>query len=67
MGIPYVTGSPPNVWVQTPDGKAQPQQITHFTDDRQILDIAWSRDGMRLAVARATRTRDIVLIKGLKK
>jgi Tol biopolymer transport system component len=66
-GIPYVTGSPPNVWVQMPGSNAKPRQITHFTDDREIADIAWSRDGTRLAVARATRTRDIVLIKGLKK
>ena len=43
------------------------RQITHFTDDREILDVAWSRDGTRLAVARATQTRDVVLIKGLKK
>jgi Tol biopolymer transport system component len=68
-GIPYATGSPANVWVQMLDSNAKPRQrqITHFTDDRQILDIAWSRDGTRLAVARATETRDIVLIKGLKK
>jgi hypothetical protein len=66
MGIPYVTGSPENVWVQMLDSKAT-RQITHFPDDRQILDVAWSRDGTRLAVARATLTRDIVLIKGLKK
>ena len=67
-GIPYVTGSPANVWVWMLDTNAQPRerQITHFTDDRQILDVAWSRDGTRLAVARATQTRDIVLIKGLK-
>jgi hypothetical protein len=67
MGIPYVTGSPANVWVWKPDGKTQPRQITHFPDDREIADVAWSRDGTRLAVARATQTRDIVLIKGLKK
>jgi Tol biopolymer transport system component len=68
-GIPYVSGSPANVWVQLLDSNAKPQrrQITHFLDDRQILDVAWSRDGMRLAVARGTETRDIVLIKGLKK
>ena len=68
-GIPYVTGSPANVWVWMFDSNGQPRQrqITHFTDDRQILDVAWSRDGTRLAVARATQTRDIVLIKGLKK
>ena len=67
MGIPYVTGSPENVWVWKPGSKEPLRQITHFTDDREIADIAWSRDGTRLAVARATRTRDIVLIKGLKK
>jgi hypothetical protein len=66
MGIPYVTGSPANVWVRMPSSKAKPHQITNFTDDREILDVAWSRDGTRLAVARATRTRDIVLIKGLQ-
>jgi Tol biopolymer transport system component len=66
-GIPYVTGSPANVWVQELDSNAKPRQITNFTDDRQILDVAWSRDGTRLAVARATQTRDIVMIKGLKK
>jgi Tol biopolymer transport system component len=55
MGIPYVTGSPANVWVRMPSSKAKPHQITNFTDDREILD-----------VARATRTRDIVLIKGLQ-
>jgi dipeptidyl aminopeptidase/acylaminoacyl peptidase len=66
-GIPYVTGSPANVWVRMLDGKAPAQRITHFTDDREILDVAWSRDGTRLAVARATQTRDVVLIKGLKK
>jgi Tol biopolymer transport system component/tRNA A-37 threonylcarbamoyl transferase component Bud32 len=66
-GIPYVTGSPPNVWIRMLDSNAKPSQITNFTDNRQILDVAWSRDGTRLAVARATETRDIVLIKGLKK
>jgi Tol biopolymer transport system component len=66
-GIPYVTGSPANVWVQMLGSKEPPSKITQFTDDRQILDVAWSRDGTRLAVARATQTRDIVLIKGLKK
>ena len=43
----------------------QPRQLTHFTD-RTVANFAWSRDGARLAVARATVTNDIVLFKGLK-
>jgi Tol biopolymer transport system component len=53
-----------NVWLQPVDGGA-PRQLTQFTD-RTISDFAWSRD-MRLAVARATITNDIVLFKGLKR
>jgi hypothetical protein len=48
------------------DGKP-PRQLTHFTDDRQIADAAWSRDGKRLAIARTTTTTDIVLFRGLKR
>ena len=44
-----------------------PRQLTHFSDNRQIADFAWSRDGKRLAIARATVTNDIVLIKGLRR
>jgi hypothetical protein len=36
-----------------------------FADGRAILDFAWSRDGTRLAVARAKTTTDIVLFRGL--
>jgi hypothetical protein len=50
--------------VQPLDGGA-PRQLTHFAD-RTIADFAWSRDGTRLAVARATVTNDIVLFKGLR-
>jgi serine/threonine protein kinase/Tol biopolymer transport system component len=53
-----------NLWVQPLDGKP-PSQLTHFTDGRTIDNFAWSRDGMRLAIARATVTNDIVLFKGL--
>jgi Tol biopolymer transport system component len=66
QGITYVTGTPPNLWVHPLDGKA-PRQLTHFTDDRTIADIAWSHDGQRLAIARTTTTNDIVLFKGLKR
>ena len=31
-----------------------------------VADFAWSRDGTRLAIARATVTNDIVLFKGLR-
>jgi serine/threonine protein kinase/Tol biopolymer transport system component len=55
-----------NLWVQPLDGSA-PHQLTHFTDDRVIADFAWSRDGKRLAIARATETNDIVLFKGLRR
>jgi Tol biopolymer transport system component len=65
-GFLYVTGTPENLWVESLDGKP-PRQLTHFTDDRQIADAAWSRDGTRLAIARTTQTTDIVLFRGLKR
>jgi Tol biopolymer transport system component len=65
-GFLYVTGTPQNLWVESLDGKP-PRQLTHFTDDRQIADAAWSRDGKRLAIARTTTTTDIVLFRGLKR
>jgi Tol biopolymer transport system component len=65
-GFLYVTGTPQNLWVESLDGKPA-RQLTHFTDDRQIADAAWSRDGKRLAIARATTTADIVLFRGLKR
>jgi Tol biopolymer transport system component len=61
-----VTGTPRNLWVESLDGKP-PRQLTHFSDDRQLADAAWSRDGKRLAIARTTQTADIVLFKGLKR
>jgi hypothetical protein len=51
--------------VQPIDGSPR-RQLTHFTDNRTITDFAWSRDGKRLAIARATVTNDIVLFKGLR-
>ncbi len=65
-GFLYVTGTPRNLWVESLDGKPA-RQLTHFIDDRQIADAAWSRDGARLAIARTTTTTDIVLIRGLKR
>jgi hypothetical protein len=57
--------SQPNLWVQPVSG-APPHQLSHFADGRAILDFAWSRDGTRLAVARAKTTTDIVLFRGLR-
>jgi Tol biopolymer transport system component len=65
-GIAFIdaaTGS--NVWVQPLDGSS-PRQLTHFAD-RTITDFAWSRDGKRLAISRATTANNIVLFKGLKR
>src|SRR5262249_41461039 len=65
--IAYVdSNSPSNVWVLPHDGNP-PRQLTHFTDDRMIADIAWSNDGKRLAIVREAVTNDIVLFTGLKK
>jgi Tol biopolymer transport system component len=65
-GFLYVTGTPQNLWVEPLDGKPS-RQLTHFTDDRQIADAAWSHDGKRFAIARTTQTSDIVVFKGLKR
>ncbi|HEX5109890.1 MAG TPA: protein kinase [Vicinamibacterales bacterium] len=58
--------SKPNIWLQ-PLNDSAPYQLTHFTDGRQIPDFAWSRDGNRLAILRATSTTDIVLFKRLRR
>jgi hypothetical protein len=47
------------------DGSAR--QLTHFAEDGEIADAAWSRDGERLAIARSTNTAAIVLFRGLKR
>jgi len=66
-GIAYVDDATrSNIWVQPIDG-GPAQQLTRFTDGRLIDDYAWSPDGKRLAIARATVSNDIVLFKGLKK
>jgi Tol biopolymer transport system component len=64
QGFAYVDSSGMNVWVQPFKGGA-PRQVTQFTD-RTIMALAYSRDGKRLAIARAMVTSDIVLLKGLK-
>jgi Tol biopolymer transport system component len=63
--IAYVSpATPSNIWRQPLDG-TPPRQLTHLTD-RIISDFTWSRDGSRLALARATVVNDIVLFKGLE-
>ena len=59
-GIAYFSGS--NIWSQPIKGGPR-RQITHFDATRLIANFAWSRDGKRLAVARATVTNDVVLLK----
>jgi Tol biopolymer transport system component len=55
-----------DLWSQPLDGGAA-RQVTHFAaDGRQIWDFAWSADGQRLAVARATQSNNIVLFRGLR-
>ena len=64
--IAYLSSATPsNIWLQALDGTA-PRQLTHLTDGT-ISDFAWSGDGSRLAMARATVINDIVLFKGLKR
>jgi outer membrane protein assembly factor BamB len=65
-GIAYVGPGPqPNIWVQPLVRGAQPVPFTKFTDDREIIDFAWSRDGEHLAITRVRKTTDIVLFKNL--
>jgi Tol biopolymer transport system component len=63
--IAYVDVNRTNIWALPVDA-GTPYQITRFTD-RSIAGYAWSRDGKRLAVVRATITNDIVLFKGLRR
>jgi Tol biopolymer transport system component len=56
--------TPSNIWLQPLDGTPA-RQLTQLADGT-LTDFAWSSDGSRLAMARATMTNDIVLFKGLK-
>jgi hypothetical protein len=64
QGFAFVDSSGMNVWVQ-PFSGGVPRQVTQFTD-RTIMALAYSRDGKRLAIARAAITSDVVLLKGVK-
>jgi len=67
QGLAYVDPvTQTDLWIQPIDGGA-PRRLTQFEDDaRVIADFAWSADGSRLAVARATQTNDIILFRGLQ-
>ena len=45
-----------NLWEQRLDASA-PRQLTHFSDGKTIGHYAWSRDGRRLAMSRATQSK----------
>ena len=63
--IAYYDLATRNIWIQPLDGSA-PSQLTHFADDHEIADFAWSHDGKRLAISRVSVSNDIVLFRGLK-
>jgi serine/threonine protein kinase/Tol biopolymer transport system component len=64
LGLSYADAAQTNIWVQ-PIAGGTPRQLTHFID-RRIVGYAWSHDGKRLALARATTTSDVVMLKGVK-
>jgi Tol biopolymer transport system component len=53
-----------NIWARPLDG-GPPRQLTYFKSDLTFF-FAWSRDGKQLALARGTRTSDVVLITDFK-
>jgi hypothetical protein len=56
-----------DIWIQ-PVGGGPARQFTHFPmDGKQIWGLAWSTDGRRLAVGRASITNNIVLLRGLNR
>jgi dipeptidyl aminopeptidase/acylaminoacyl peptidase len=65
-GVAFIDAAGSNIWIQALDGRSS-HQVTHFDDGRRIADFAWSRDGSRLAIARASTSTDIVLFKGLRR
>ena len=50
-----------NIWAQPIDGSPK-RQLTNFKADL-IFNYAWSRDGKKLALARGSKTSDVVLIR----
>jgi Tol biopolymer transport system component len=62
--LSFIDATETNVWMQPISG-GPPRQITQFTDGRTLGHYAWSADGKRLAVSRASFSSDIVLFTGL--
>ena len=52
------------VWGSAPRDGSDPTQLTHYSDDKFIVDFAWSYDGTQLAIARATIVNDVVVFSG---
>ena len=65
-GIPFVNtlGTTSNVWTQPLEG-ARPTALTAFKEF-QIARFALNAEGTRLAVARGSRNRNVVLIKNIR-
>lgn len=65
-GILFVNkfGTTSNIWTQPIDG-AKPTPLTDFKEF-QIANFALNAGGNRLAIARGSRNRDVVLIKNLR-
>ena len=53
-----------NLWRQSVSG-GSPRQITEFSSGL-MFNFAWSADGKKLAVARGSRTRDVVMIRNFE-
>ncbi len=66
-GILFVNtlGTTSNVWTQPINGE-KPKQLTDFKEF-QIAAFALNPEGTRLAVARGSRNRDVVLIKNVRR
>jgi len=66
-GILFVNtlGTTSNIWTQPLDG-TKPTPLTTFKEF-QIAAFAVNAEGNRLAIARGSRNRDIVLIKNIRK
>ena len=57
LTFPLVLAGTTNLWIQSVSG-GPPRQLTH---SGHIVSFAWSPDGKRLAVTRATTSSDLVL------
>jgi len=66
-GVLFVNtlGTTSNIWTQPLDG-AKPTPLTAFKEF-QIAAFALDPESNRLAIARGSRNRDVVLIKNLRK